>query len=100
VTYTIVRDVPPPTLEQLGRPPAECCPRCLNDERNTSRKLPANLKPGMEQLAELDIGDALDGPRVGRNRFGLAYRAYDYLNDTKHEIYMISHDVVRVRRIK
>jgi len=102
--YKIVRDAPLPTLVQLGRAlPADCCARCQNDDRpDQTMTIPSTdaYRPGMEQLAELRVGDALDGPRAGRNLLGLFYRAYDFTNKTKHEIYMQDFATTRCLRIK
>lgn len=100
MTYTIVRQVPLPTFEQLERPPAECCVRCLNNEREPTKIMPPHAWPGMETLMELTVGDAIDTEKKYRNILGIIYRAYDFLNDTKHEIFMITPETARCMRIK
>lgn len=98
MTYIIVRQAAPPTAEQVPWQEG-CCDVCRFDKPNKIKILPTHVPDGMEQLIELEVGDALDGPWLYRNKLGYAVRAYDRINQTKHELYK-EDDVVRCWRKK
>lgn len=101
MTYTIVRNAPEPTFEQLGRE-LGCCPYCLDGERPTTKHIPYNVfvPTGMEQIALLAVGDAIDSSFKDRQRMGNVARAYDMLNGTKHELYMLDAERARCWRYR
>jgi len=99
VTYTVVRNAPPPTFEQLGRE-GYCCDGCEDSVPTGTKIMPPAFDEGLEVIMDLNVGDAIDTEMRNVRQLTRVVRFYDAYNRTKHETYIMSPSAVRCRRHK